>query len=122
MNINEIVKPGIIGGVAAIVIQFVVRSVAPSSIAYDFGFITMILGGAIAGWMIKGKQEDAVAAGVLASLIYVVLGVLVIFPMLSGHQFNAIVAIVVGVVLGAVGGFAGQYLAHGSARPSGKRK
>ena len=122
MNFNEIGKAGIIGGAVAIVLEIVVGAVA-LGIAYSFGFIAMLLGGAIAGWMIKGKQEDAVVAGVVAGLIYVILGIYVLFSVFTSYHPNAVAAIVVGIVLGAVGGFAGQYLVthQGSTKSSRKK-
>ena len=122
MNFNEIGKAGIMGGAVAIVLEIVVGAIA-LSIAYDFGFIAMLLGGAVAGWMIKGKQEYAVVAGVVAGLIYVIIGIYLLFSVFTSYHPNAVAALVVGIVLGVVGGFVGQYLAthQGSTRPSGKK-
>ena len=109
MKIGEIIKAGIIGGIVSIVLKFIV-GFAGANIAYIFGFIALLIGGIVAGWNIKTKQEDAIASGILSSLIYVILGLFVIFPLGKYHSGNPVGAVVIGLILGAIGGFVGKYL------------
>ncbi len=123
MNYMEVGKAGIIGGVAMVVLQIVV-GYAAHSISYYFGFLALLLGGFIAGWMISKKQDEAVVAGVVSGIVFAILGLIILFPMLGGSHTSPIGGLLVSIVLGAVGGFAGQYLAaqQGSGKSSGKKK
>ncbi len=56
MDYMEIGKAGIIGGVAMVIVQIIIRYTM-HSIAYDFGFLALVLGGFIAGWMVKGSRR-----------------------------------------------------------------
>lgn len=110
MKTNDVIKAAVIGGIVAIVVEFFVGWGAPSA-SYAFGFVAMLLGGFIAGWMVKGKRDDAIVAGVVASLIYVILGLFIIYPLVSGyHSASPLAAIIIGIILGAIGGFVGMYL------------
>lgn len=123
MDYMEIGKAGIIGGVAMVIVQIIVGETV-HSISYGFGFLALILGGFIAGWMIKKKQDEAVVAGVVSGLVFAILGLFILFPMLGGNHTSLIGGLLVSAVLGAVGGFAGQYIAtqQGSGKSSGKKK
>lgn len=125
MKTDEIIKAGIVGGVLIIIIEFLVGIASPG-VVYGFSLIAMLIGGAVSGWMVKGKNEDAAVAGALAGLIYIIIGVLIIFPLVSSyHTSNAIAAIIIGIVLGAIGGVVGNYIASsqaGSKKPSGRKR
>jgi hypothetical protein len=127
VNTNEIIKTGIIGGVIIIVIELFLGFVAPT-IVYGFSFIALLLGGFIAGWMIKAGRDDAIVAGGLAGLVYAVIGLLLLYPAISsryavGSGAHAVVAIVVSLVLGAIGGFAGHYMvSHQGGSSSSKKR
>jgi hypothetical protein len=113
MKTNDVLKAAVIGGVVVIIIEFLIGWAVPS-ISYAFGFVAMLLGGIIAGWMVKGKRDEAVVAGVVASLIYVILGLFIIYPLVSSyHSASPLAAIIIGIVLGAIGGFIGMYLGSG---------
>ncbi len=117
MDVNEIAKGGVVGGIVAVVLEFIVGAAAPS-IEYGFGFVAILVGGFVAGWMIKGKKmEDGAAGGVVAGLIYVILGLFIIYPIVADyHSSSPILALIVGIVLGAIGGFVGQYLNSGKGK------
>jgi hypothetical protein len=119
MKFGEILKEGIIGGIIIILIEFVLGIIAPG-VVYAFGYIALIIGGAIAGWMIKDRN-DAVVAGIVAGLVYIVFGLYAIYPLFGHyHSGSAAAALVVGIVLGALGGFAGNWIC--SSQGSSKKK
>ncbi len=125
MEVGEIVKASIVGGLFTIVVVFLIGAVAQSMV-YDLSFIALLVGGAIAGWMIEGKQEDAIVSGALSGLLYVVFGLFILFPLVSTyHSASPIGAIVVGIVFGLIGGFAGKYIKSsqsGSKKMSGRKR
>ncbi len=124
MGTNEIVKTGIIGGIVIIIIELIIGFAVPS-IVYSFSFIAMLIGGFIAGWMIKGKRDDALIAGGLAGLIYIIIGFIILYQSVFKHTGSAggdVVGLIVGIILGAIGAFAGHYLAHNSSSHASRKK
>ncbi len=123
MNVNEIGKAGVLGGVLVLVVDFIIGLIYQSAV-FAFSFMALLFGCALAGWMVK-KRWDAVVAGVTAGLIYAVFGFIVIFPWIfKSIHVNMASAILIGVVMGAVGGLAGQYLVsyHKSSKKAPKAK
>lgn len=102
----------------AIVLGAIVNFAVPG-ISYVFSFITMLIGGFVAGWMVKEKPREGTIAGILSGLIYVILGSFVIYPvLLKYHPSNPGIALIFGIVLGDVGGFLGKCLHPSMVRPS----
>ncbi len=116
MDAGSIAKWAIVGGIVAIVLEFIVGAAAgaASAATYDIGFIVLLIGGFVSGWMLKSNHTDNAVAGAVSGLIYIVLGVLIIFPVFT-HKMDsagvAVVAIIVGLILGAIGGVVGGLLA-----------
>jgi fructose-specific phosphotransferase system IIC component len=128
MNTSQIIKGAIVGGIVAIVFQFIVGAIAgaTSAATFDFGFLAILIAGIIAGWMVKGKYVDAAVGGVIGGLIYGILGVLILFPLITKHQYGSVVSLIITcIVLGAIGGFIGDWLAtmnKGSSKPMHKKR
>ncbi len=122
MDMGGIGKAAVVGGIVAIVVEFLVGWAAPS-VAYGFGFVAMLLGGFIAGWMVKGKKEKSAIAGVAAALIYVILGLFIIYPLVSKyHSGNPVGALIIGIVLGAIAGFVAGYLNSGKGSSKNRKR
>lgn len=126
MESSEIIKNGVIGGIVVIVLELIVGIAAPS-IVYAFSIIALLIGGAIAGWMIKGKLEEGAVAGGSAGLVYGIFGLLLLYPLLSSRFRHSpaayVVEIVMSIVVAAIGGFAGKYLScHQGSTKSQKKK
>jgi ABC-type phosphate transport system permease subunit len=125
MNFNEIIKPAILGGVVIIVLELLV-GIADPSIVYAFSIIALLVGGAIAGWMVKGKIEDGFIAGGTAGLVYGILGLLILYPLLSAHFRHSpavyVVEIIVSIIVAGIGGFVGKYLASNQNSSKSARK
>jgi hypothetical protein len=127
MNTNEIIKSGVVGGVVTVVIELL-AGVAVPSMTYVFGIIALLIGGFIAGWMIDGKNEDAVVAGGVAGIVYGILGMLILYPLLSSHFRHSpsgyFILIVGSIIVAAIGGFAGNYFVarQAKAKPSKGKK
>lgn len=127
MDTNEAIKAGIVGGVVIIVIELLVGIAAPS-IVYAFSIVALLLGGAIAGWMMKGKTLDGVTVGGIAGIVYGILGLLILYPLLSARFRHSpliyIVEIIVSIVVAAIGGLVGNYIAshQGSTKSSRKKR
>jgi hypothetical protein len=127
MNTGNVIKGAIIGGIVAVVFEFIVGAVAIGA-AYDFSFVAMLIAGFLAAWIAKGKAGDGIVSGVVGALIYVILGLFIIYPLFGHSTRSPVAAIIVGVVLGLIGGFIGNYLAcpqrgaSSSAKPSGRKR
>ena len=78
--------------------------------------------------MVKGKTEDGAIAGGAAGLVYGILGLLILYPLLSARFRHTpatyVVEIIVSIIVAAIGGVAGKYLAsrQGSTKSSSKKK
>ena len=109
-----------------IVLELLVGIAIPSMV-YEFAIVALLIGGFISGWMIKGKSEDAVVAGGAAGLVYGILGMLILYPLLSSRFRHTpavyFFEIIISIVVAAIGGFAGNYFAskQGSTRTSKKK-
>ncbi|MGD0728748.1 MAG: DUF5518 domain-containing protein [Candidatus Micrarchaeaceae archaeon] len=125
MDTNSIIKAGILGGVIIIVIELLVGIAAPS-IAYAFSIIALLVGGFIAGWMVKGKTTDGIVAGGAAGIVYGILGLLILYPLLSSRFRHApavyVVEIIVSIVIAAIGGLIGKYLASNKKSSNSQRR
>jgi uncharacterized membrane protein YeaQ/YmgE (transglycosylase-associated protein family) len=115
MDTANMIKAGIVGGIVAIILEALAHLAFPTSTStvYIFGFIVLLIGGFVAGWLTKEKPREGTVSGILAGLVYVILGLFVIYPLLSKYHTStagAGIALVFGIVLGAVGGFLGKCL------------
>jgi hypothetical protein len=126
METMQIIKNGIIGGIIIIVIELLVGIAAPT-IAFGFSIIALLVGGAISGWMVHGKLEDGAFAGAASGLFYGIFGLLILYPLLSSRFRHTpatyVVEIVGSIIIAAIGGFAGKYLAthQGSTKSQPKK-
>jgi hypothetical protein len=120
MNTGEIIEGGVIGGAFIILIEVFLAFVVPITVYLYFSVLVLLLGGGLAGRMIgmHDHKNEAALAGILAGLVYVVMGLLVIFPAIYGtYNFTLIILATLavaafGTILGAVGGFLGHSLKH----------
>lgn len=104
-------------GVATIILEFIVGVAAPAA-AYSFSFVAILAGGFVAGWFVKEKTDGALVSGALSGLIYVVIGLYVVYHAF-GHAYtkSAVAALIVSIVLGAIGAIVANYLAKGQKSP-----
>jgi uncharacterized membrane protein (UPF0136 family) len=127
MNFNDIVKPAIVGGIVIIIIEILVGIGAPG-IVYGFSIIALLIGGFIAGHMVKGNSQDGLVAGGAAGLVYGIVGLLILYPLVSARFRHSpstyIVEIIVSIIVAAIGGLVGRYLASnkGSAKSPGRKR
>src|SRR5271155_5797377 len=101
MNTGEIIKTGIIGGVVIIIIELLVGIAIPS-IVVGFSVIALLVGGAISGWMVHGKNEDGAAAGATAGVVYGILGLLILYPLLSARFRHSPATYVVEIIVSII--------------------